>query len=259
MSKFFYSGIVVENKIVARYNRVENLANSKTSNGEKREYCFTNSSRRSVKSKCAYLATRGFPSYFITLTFVQELEGNKVITRFIDNLKKRGLLKSYVWVKERGEKGGRLHYHLLFNSENHLFSNGGNYCKASFIRDKDIFQAAWNSAQRNLGGGVSNNSMRLGRNPNVQHPNKIASYLSKYITKNFEKFECRNYACSNDLKDSVHIIESTVHNLEKFRVNKVYENDFVKFRYYSLSSYLLNEVHQLEKLHDNLVNEYYSM
>jgi hypothetical protein len=248
--KFYYSGVLVKNKTNPFHpSRVENLSNAKD---KKRVYKWNASNKRLVRSRASYLAFQGKINYFVTLTMVTEIDDNKVVKLFIDNLKKRGYINSYIWVKERGSKGNRLHYHLLFNTDCNLFGSNKKISKVDYMANIEIFQTAWNSAQIRLGGSGSHNSFRLGRSPYIKSVERVGFYITKYITKELGEFDSRMYACSNDLKDVEILANNDKENTISYKPYRIVENDYTTNEYYSLNLGLIKEVEELGKLHTAL-------
>ena len=195
-------------------------------------------------------------NYFVTLTMASEIDDNKVIKLFIDNLKKRGYIESYIWVKERGEKNSRLHYHLLFNTNLNLFGSNKKISKSDYMANIEIFQTAWNSAQIRMGGCGSDNSFRLGRSPYIKSVERVGYYITKYITKELGEFKSRMYACSNDLKDVEILANNDKENKISYKPYRIVENDYTTNEYYSLNLGLIREVEELGKLHTALSDSY---
>jgi len=146
---------------------------------DQRKYSWRTETKRRVRSKVVALHSIAKRGYFITLTQKESIENNRPIALFLSNLKKRGYVKDFVWVRERQKRGAN-HYHVYFTSDKFLFDGSQNSRKNL----AGIFQEAWNSSQRTCGGVPSSNSMRFGDRP-VVHGNggQIANYLTKYMTK----------------------------------------------------------------------------
>jgi len=251
MGKFYYSGLLVTNLTnPVHKNRAENLKGSQT---KQRVYKWNASNKRKVRSRASYLAYIGKPCYFITLTFPLEIDNNKVMKLFIDNLKHRNYVEDYIWVKERGSKNGRLHYHLLFNSDLALFGSDKKTRPVSFVADKDVFQDAWNSALVGMGGRGSNNSVRLGRSPVVRKISRVGSYIIKYVTKELGEFQSRMFGCSYGLKECEVLINNDKKNTLGFSPYRIDVNDYVKNEYFSLSLPLIKRVQELAELHSTFV------
>jgi hypothetical protein len=147
--------------------------------GMPRRYQWKRDTKRRVKSKIVALHEEAKRGYFITLTQPISIESNKPIALFIDNLKKQGYVKKFVWVRERQQRGAN-HYHVYFTSDKFLF-NGDQYNRKNLAQ---IFQSAWNSAMCLCGGSASPNSVRFFERPVVYGScGQIANYLTKYMTK----------------------------------------------------------------------------
>jgi hypothetical protein len=90
------------------------------SNGKKtKTYVIDRKQYRSIASSAVNLwECRENNVTFFTLTFpfpASESQANECFGKFIENLKLNYGLKSYIATKERGEKGGLLHFHCLFD------------------------------------------------------------------------------------------------------------------------------------------------
>lgn len=252
--KFYYSGVLVKNKINPIHRtRIENLSSAK---GKKRSYKWTSQNKRIVRSRASFLAYMGRYNYFITLTYPVVIDDNRIMKLFLDNLKKRGYVESFIWVKERGSKGGRLHYHLLFNSSRSLWGASKRIAKCDFVADTKVFQDAWNTALVGVGSCGSDCSVRLGRTPVIKKNNRVGYYITKYITKDLGEFESRNYGCSYDLKENETLVNNDKVNKLSFVPYRIIENDYVVNEYFSLSLELINEVKELGKIHTVLSSQF---
>lgn len=136
-------------------------------------YKWTSSTKRVVRSKCAslgYTAKKlGHSVWFITLTTSSFIESNEVVSKFTQNMKKQDVFVSFVWVRERQDRGAN-HWHVVFSSKLQRL----NY---------QVIQSAWNSALRSSGGDSSKNSVRFGKQPRVYNLTAVTAYISKYLTK----------------------------------------------------------------------------
>jgi hypothetical protein len=158
--------------------------NSASLGSSTKKYRWSSGTKRVVRSKCAALGYEakklGHSVWFITLTSSSFIETNKVVSNFTDNMKKRGYLSKFVWVRERQERGAN-HWHIVFSST---------------LRRLDymVFQSAWNSALRNGGYDSSKNSVRFGKQPRVYNLNAVTAYISKYLTKGKKPVNCTDVA-----------------------------------------------------------------
>ncbi len=189
-----------------------------------KKYCIDNLAYRQLVSACIKIVKKAQNKpVFLTITFPyypQEVEAQKIFTNFIKNMKKTYNLKNYVWVKENGEKKGKLHYHLV----------------ADFpFNSIKCMQTSFNNSIRNYRSdvGLSNNSLRLPPRSNsnsiVREPIGMAKYIGKYISKNrYVTYNARCYAISKNLfplaqEISLEEAENLLWNNDYFVANK---NDF---------------------------------
>lgn len=197
---------------------------------DERTYKWKHSSRIKVRSKVSALHAETGRGYFITLTQHVSIESNKPIALFLDNLKKQGYVRKFVWVRERQQRGAN-HYHVYFTSDKWLFDSGENSRRAL----AKIFQEAWNSAVCTCGGVASLNSLRFGKRPVVYGScGQIGNYLTKYMTKggSNEPEKIRLYASSNGIEYVVSIGVTYQYLLGRSFRSK--QTEFANITYYSV-------------------------
>lgn len=155
---------------------------------EERTFKWSGKAKRKVQSKCCAMAfdTKMLSVFFVTLTEKVNIESNKVISKYIENLKARKIMDQYVWVRERQKRGAN-HYHLLFTSKLDRL-------------DISVMQDAWNSAQKSSGGEPSPNSFRLGERPKVMSIGAVSQYISKYMSKSDKKEKLRLHGSSRGMQ-----------------------------------------------------------
>jgi hypothetical protein len=135
-----------------------------------KKYRWKNSVKRAVRSKCIVLGSdKSFSCWFITLTCSDFIESNEVVSDFIENLRKQGVVNQYVWVRERQKRGAN-HWHVLFNSK---------LTWLDFVKVK----RSWNRVLQRYGYSVSNNSVRFGSRPKVNNIKAVSNYICKYMSK----------------------------------------------------------------------------
>jgi hypothetical protein len=133
---------------------------------------------------------------FFTVTIpksVPEKQMQEAWKRFCNLLTKNYSVSTYVWVLEKGEIGGRYHYHILVDRNR--------------IPIKKL-QASWEMVFFNVTGIVhkTHNSVRLGKRPVVYSVRSVKNYLAKYIAKDEDNsFSVKAYGYTETLKLSKHI------------------------------------------------------
>lgn len=134
---------------------------------------------------------------FVTLTFLNQVTDKQAVDllrKFIDNAKKRSENFQYIWVAERQTKNdafkGNIHFHMITNKywkiekwwnywldlqqKNGILPRDENYKPSSAF---DVRQ-------------LNSNNIR-----------SIASYVTKYVTKNNDKFDCQVWNCSRQVSE----------------------------------------------------------
>jgi len=150
--------------------------------------------RTKLQSACiaAWCAKQSKTMLFLTFTFPgeepDEKTASKIWNRMLNALRNTYDVKNYVWVKEKGGKRGRIHYHILIDRNRIGIKNlqrTWEFCNIRFRPHVDI---------------VTHNSVRLGKRPIVSDIRSVKTYLSKYMAKNDnqtdEFFESRAWGCS---------------------------------------------------------------
>jgi len=203
------------------------------SSGDDRSYSWKSKNKRLVQSRCVALMRHAqrFKQQVFFLTFTEKIsiENNKVITDFVNNARKQGFFDKFIWVRERQKRGAN-HYHII--------------CTSKFRSvPVALMQRAWNSAQRNNGGEISNNSLRMGKRPIVYKENvlKVANYISKYMSKGTGKEEYKLYANSRGLMAKIVLFADDVRLLEIPVFKTIYECEFFCLQKLSLDYKLLGK------------------
>jgi hypothetical protein len=208
--------------------------------GDSRGYSWKSKNKRLVQSRAVALMLHSQrykqTMFFLTFTEKVSIENNKVITDFVNNARKQGLFDKFIWVREKQKRGAN-HYHLL--------------CSSKF---KSVpiakMQKAWNSAQRNNGGQISNNSLRLGSRPIVYKENvlKVSNYIAKYMTKSMEKDDYKLYANSRGLMAKIVFYADDVRLLEIPVFKTIYECEYFSLQKLSLDYKLLGKAIYLSSI-----------
>jgi len=132
---------------------------------------------------------------FVTLTFLNEVTDEKAIDifrKFLDNAKKRSQDFQYIWIIERQTKNAvfknNIHFHMITN-KHWKIKKWWNYWMDLQIkngikpREKDFRpSSAFDVKQL-----TTNNAKGL------------SSYVTKYVTKNNDKFKCQVWNCSKKI------------------------------------------------------------
>lgn len=132
---------------------------------------------------------------FLTLTFVNQVEDLKAIVilrKFLDNTKKRSEDFQYIWVAERQLKNtafvGNIHFHIITNKS----------------WDINKYWNYWLTLQKDNGILPREDSFKPSSAFDIKRINKenikaIQLYLTKYISKNKDEFNCQVWNCSKKI------------------------------------------------------------
>jgi len=140
----------------------------------KKSYKIDSTVYRKMRSSAHYLIKESKKTLFILLTFpkfkrkVKANELNQYFSKFMENLRKNYDCGGYVAARERGDKNGRFHYHLVISIPFVPFTELNNtWCHTI----SDICYASPNA---------------LTHNPKtlfIKNPVKALRYLCKYLSK----------------------------------------------------------------------------
>lgn len=187
--------------------------------------------RRKIKDKALnFIYAQGRTDfYFMTLTFVNRCEDYKavkVLNRFLTTLREDCGTFAYIWVAERQNKNkeyaGNIHFHVILD-----------------LRiDIQRFNALWVLQQYNAGiinpkvsyeqmyAAYQAKTVQKLLNPlDVKHArniDKIAAYLTTYVTKNKDEFTCRTWGCSRHISrlcTHMQVDEEIANETENERIN----------------------------------------
>jgi hypothetical protein len=134
---------------------------------------------------------------FVTLTFLNKVTDEQAVNllrKFIDNAKKRGENFQYIWVAERQTKNdmfkGNIHFHMITNK----------YWKI------EKWWNYWLDLQQKNGIVPRDENYKPSsafdvRQLNSNNIRSIASYVTKYVTKNNDKFNCQVWNCSRQVSE----------------------------------------------------------
>jgi hypothetical protein len=154
-------------------------------------------SKQKIRKKLICFARCYKKLSFVTLTFLNKVTDKQAIEihrKFIDNVKKRSENFQYIWVAERQTKNdafkGNIHFHMITNKYWKI-EKWWNYWldlqkKNGIIpRDKDFKPSSAFDVRE-----LNSNNIR-----------SIASYVTKYVTKNNDKFNCQVWNCSRQVSE----------------------------------------------------------
>lgn len=134
---------------------------------------------------------------FVTLTFVNLVSDKKavqILKRFLDNFKKRTKTFEYLWVAERQTNNtvfeGNIHFHLITNKFWDI-KQTWNYwldvqAKCGIIPRDENFKPSSAFDVKTI---------------TTKNPRQIATYLTKYVTKNKAEFDCQVWNCSQGISN----------------------------------------------------------
>ena len=154
-------------------------------------------SKQKIRKKLICFARCYKKLSFVTLTFLNKVTDKQAIDihrKFIDNVKKRSENFQYIWVAERQTKNdafkGNIHFHMITNKYWKI-EKWWNYWldlqkkNAIVPRDKDYKPSSAFDVRE-----LNSNNIR-----------SIASYVTKYVTKNNDKFDCQVWNCSRQVSE----------------------------------------------------------
>lgn len=154
-------------------------------------------SKQKIRKKITCFARCYKRLSFVTLTFlnkVSDQEAINLLRKFVDNAKKRSDDFQYVWVAERQTKNdlfkGNIHFHIITNK----------YWKI------EKWWNYWIDLQLKNGINPRDKSYKPSsafdvRQLNSNNIRSIASYVTKYVTKNNDKFKCQVWNCSKRVSE----------------------------------------------------------
>ncbi|WP_274474214.1 rolling circle replication-associated protein [Mangrovimonas aestuarii] len=158
----------------------------------RKERSLSRRSKQKIRKKITCFARCYKRLSFVTLTFLNKVndeEAVNLLRKFVDNAKKRSEDFQYVWVAERQTKNdefkGNVHFHMITNK----------YWKI------EKWWNYWIDLQIKNGIKPRNENFKPSSAFDVKQLNSnnirsIASYVTKYVTKNNAKFRCQVWNCS---------------------------------------------------------------
>ncbi|QXP56213.1 hypothetical protein H0I25_00015 [Cellulophaga sp. HaHa_2_95] len=198
----------------------------KKKNSEGKKLCsLSKRSKQKIRKKITCFARCYKRLSFVTLTFLNKVDDEQaiiILRKFLDNVKKRSTDFQYVWVAERQEKNtefiGNIHFHIITNK----------YWKI------EKWWNYWLDLQRKNGIKPRDENFKPSsafdvRQLNSSNIRSIASYVTKYVTKNNEKFKCQVWNCSRGVSELYTDFYTTTEFTDQFkRLNAVIKEFEVK-------------------------------
>lgn len=132
---------------------------------------------------------------FMTLTFINKVEDKQavsILAKFLDNCTKQMKDFQYIWVAERQTKNvvfeDNIHFHLITNK----------YFKI------DKYWNYWIALQEKNGISPREENFKASsafdiRSLNAKNIKAIGQYITKYVTKNKDQFDCQVWNCSKKI------------------------------------------------------------
>ena len=154
-------------------------------------------SKQKIRKKLICFARCYKKLSFVTLTFLNKVTDKQAIEihrKFIDNVKKRSENFQYLWVVERQTKNdqfkGNVHFHMITNK----------YWKI------EKWWNYWIDLQKKNGVNPRDENYKPSsafdvRELNSNNIRAIGSYVTKYITKNNDTFDCQVWNCSRQISE----------------------------------------------------------
>jgi hypothetical protein len=140
-------------------------------------------------------------TYFLTLTFINQVkddQGQKILNKFLTSLRKNYPGINYLWVAEK-QQNGNLHFHMVIDRRLDVRRYNTLWVKTQF--NAGVSFREFQSWPEFLAGVRKGEAKML--NPldvkEIRTLTGVNQYLTKYVTKNDQKFSCRLWHCSRSL------------------------------------------------------------
>jgi hypothetical protein len=200
--------------------------NKSTKNTEKKLRFMSKRTKQKIRKKIMCF-TQGYKHKkrlsFVTLTFLNSVTDEKAIVifrKFLDNVKKRSQDFQYVWVVERQTRNNvfknNIHFHMITNKQWKI-KKWWNYWMDLQIkngikpRSKDFRPTSAFDVKQ-----LSTNNVR-----------GLISYVTKYITKNNDKFKCQVWNCSKKVSHFYTDIYTTEAFIEQFKKLNAISKEYI--------------------------------
>ncbi|SDS35622.1 hypothetical protein [Gramella sp. MAR_2010_147] len=182
-------------------------------------------SKQKIRKKITCFARCYKRLSFVTLTFLNKVtdeEAVNILRKFLDNAKKRNEDFQYVWVAERQTKNdafkGNVHFHMITNK----------YWKIEKWWNYWIDLQLKNGIKPRQKDYKPSSAFDV-KQLNSSNIRSIASYVTKYVTKNNAKFKCQVWNCSKRISELYTDFYTTTEFVDNFkRLNAVLKEFEVK-------------------------------
>ena len=182
-------------------------------------------SKQKIRKKITCFARCYKRLSFVTLTFLNEVTDEQavnILRKFLDNAKKRNEDFQYVWVAERQTKNdafkGNVHFHMITNK----------YWKIEKWWNYWIDLQLKNGIKPRQKDYKPSSAFDV-KQLNSSNIRSIASYVTKYVTKNNAKFKCQVWNCSKRISELYTDFYTTTEFVDNFkRLNAVLKEFEVK-------------------------------
>lgn len=182
----------------------KSLENIEKYRNKSRQYKLKGKNKRAIEDAAIRMYKEKKPNellHFGTVTFSDDVPNEEKVRqamykKFVKNVSANYNVSGYIAVKEKGEKYGRLHYHIIL--------------RMPFVDYKKLNNCL-NEIHKNFGFDGSNNlfttNSKRRRNiiKNVEH---VFRYVTKYVSKNNDTFEKRCYFISDSVKSDAIKVET---------------------------------------------------
>ena len=179
-------------------------------------------SKQKIRKKITCFARCYKRLSFVTLTFINKVTDEQAIfllRKFLDNAKKRSKNFEYVWVAERQTKNdtfkGNVHFHMITNKYWEI-EKWWNYWIDLQIKN------SFKPRNQNYKPSSAFDVKQLSAN-NIR---SIASYVTKYVTKNNAKFNCQVWNCSKKVSQLYTDFYTTTDFVDQFKKLKAVIKEF---------------------------------
>lgn len=132
---------------------------------------------------------------FLTLTFINQVEDKQavsILAKFLDNCTKQMKDFQYIWVAERQTKNtvfeNNIHFHLITNKYFKISKYWEYWLK---LQEKSGIEAREANFKASSAFDI--------RSLNAKNIKAIGQYITKYVTKNKDQFNCQVWNCSKKI------------------------------------------------------------
>jgi len=201
--------------------------------------------------------------YFWTITFPKSTTDDTayiLMNKWLTRLRQEKMLREYLWIAERQENG-TIHFHMTINKKMNV-QKANKYMRASIMHCINKSEITYSRDQAMKYNGVDIAKDRKTRrviNFAKQSKQKaLTNYLTKYVTKNNEKFIHLAWHSSRGYSNLVTAIRFTMSEYQKGKCEMLLDNDkMIQHEYYTfrrwkgsppkdLINYLANLNHSIQ-------------